>query len=117
MEICLEGNEKLQKFIQIVCDLNHQTVDMLKTGNTEYLLAMNSTIEEMYAVQHDAKEEEYTAIEEDSQIIYKNFNAIIAMLNSNESENADEATVMAVKKFLHNIFEANVRIIKLYGLA
>ena len=48
--IDLEGNERLQRFIQLLCDLNQQTVEMLKTGNTEYLYAMNDTIEEMYAI-------------------------------------------------------------------
>ena len=41
----LEGNEKLQRFIQLLCDLNHQTVEVLKTGNAEILFAMNDTVE------------------------------------------------------------------------
>lgn len=113
----VEGNEKLQRFIQLLCELNHQTVEMLKTGNTEHLFAMNDTIEEMYAIQHGNKEEVYTAIEDDAQVIYKNFNAIIAMINSNESDVLDQATSDAVKVFLYNIFEANVNIVRMYGLA
>ena len=113
----LEGNEKLQRFIQLLCELNHQTVATLKTGNTEYLFAMNDTIEEMYSIQHDSKEEEYTEIEDDAQVIYKNFNAIIAMINSNEKDGFDQATAGAVKVFLHNIFEAIVNIVRTYGLA
>ena len=116
-EILLEGNEKLQRFIQVICDLNHQTVEILKTGNIEILYAMNDTIEEMYAIQHGNDAIEYKAIDEEAQVIYKNFNAIIAMINSNEKEELDEATSLAVKKFLHNIFEANVCIVKAYGLA
>ena len=110
------GDESLQRFIQLLCELNHQTVEMLKTGNTEYLYAMNDTIEEMYTIQHGKEEEVYAVIEDDAQVIYKNFNAIITMINSNENGTLDQATSEAVKVFLRNIFEANVNIVRIYGL-
>ena len=113
----LEGNENLQRFIRLLADLNHETVEMIKTGNMELLYAMNQTIEEMYSIQHNGTEDAYTAIEEDAQMIYKNFNAMITMIRSNESETVDDVTIGVVKKFLHNIFDANVRIIIAYGLA
>ena len=113
----LEGNEKLQRFIQLLCDLNHEAVEILKTGNTEVLYAMNDTIEEMYSIQNGNEAEEYKAIDEDAQCIYKNFNAIITMIGSNEKDKPDAVTSEAVKKFLHNIFDANVRIVHAYGLA
>ena len=113
----LEGNVQLQRFIQLLADLNHQTVDMIKTGNMKSLYEMNDTVEEMYAIQHVGTEDAYTAIEEDMQIIYKNFNAMISMVNSNEQGKLDNATSLAVKKFLHNVFDATVRIIIAYGLA
>ena len=113
----LEGNEKLQRFIHLLADLNHETVEMIRSGNMELLYAMNETIEEMYSIQHEGTEDAYTAIEEDAQIIYKNFNAMVAMIRSNEQDTMDDATNEAVKKFLHNIFDANVRIVLAYGLA
>ena len=113
----LEGNVKLQRFIQLLADLNHQSAEMLKTGNTAVLTTMNATVEEMYSIQHVGTEDAYTAIEEDMQVIYKNFDAMVAMLKSNESERPDRATSTAVKKFVRNIFEATVRIIYAYGLA
>ena len=113
----LEGNEKLQRFIRLLADLNHETVEMIRSGNMELLYAMNETIEEMYSIQHEGTEEAYTAIEEDAQMIYKNFNALVTMIHSNEQETMDEATNESVKKFLHNIFDANVRIVLAYGLA
>ena len=113
----LEGNVQLQRFIQLLADLNHQSADMIKTGDMTILPKMNKTIEEMYAIQHDGTEDAYTAIEEDAQIIYKNFNAMVTMIHSNEQEKVDVATNEAVKKFLHNIFDANVRIVIAYGLA
>ena len=113
----LEGNEQLQRFIRLLADLNHEAVEMLRTGNMELLYAMNQTIEEMYSIQQAGTEDAYTAIEEDAQIIYKNFNAMVTMIRSNEQEKMDVATNEAVKKFLHNIFDANVRIVIAYGLA
>ena len=46
-----------------------------------------------------------------------NFNATVAMVNSNENGKTDAATATAVKKFVHNIFDATVRIVYAYGLA
>jgi hypothetical protein len=112
----LEGNEKLQRFIQLLSDLNHQTAEVYSTGKTDILLSMNDTILEMYAIQHGNEEEAYAAIDADCQIIYQNFNAIIAMLQSNEGKPADKATNAAVKKFLENIFNANISILSAYGL-
>ena len=116
-EILVDGNEPLQRFIQLICDLNHQTVEILKTGNVELLYAMNDTIEEMYNIQNGNPAPEYAEIDEEAQMIYKNFNAIITMINSNEKDELDEATSTAVKMFLRNIFEANVGIVRAYGLA
>ena len=113
----LEGNVKLQRFIQLLADLNHEAVAMIKTGDMQLLYQMNDTVEEMYAIQSVGEEDVYTAIEEDMQAICKNFNAIVAMVESNENGKLDDATSVAVKKFLHNIFEANVRIVVAYGLA
>lgn len=113
----LERNQKLQRFIELLAELNHQTVEMIKSGNLQILPDMNDTVEEMYAIQSGSREEVYTAIDEDMQVICKNFNAIVTMLQSAETEKADEVTSAAVKKFLHNIFDANVRIVYAYGLA
>ena len=100
----LVGNEKLQRFIQLLSDLNHETSEVFSSGRTEI------------SIQHYGTEEAYTAIEEDCQIIYQNFNAIIAMLKSNDSMFIDNATNAAVKKFLHNIFDAQINILTAYGL-
>ena len=113
----LVGNETLQRFIKLLCDLNHQAADFLQSGNADLLFAMNDTIEEIYAIQHTGTEDAYTAIEEDAQIIYKNFNAAVTMIKSNENAATDKTTGEAVKIFVRNIFDANVRIVLAYGLA
>ena len=43
----LVGNVKLQRFIELLAMLNHQTVDAIKSGRTPVLEKMNATIEEM----------------------------------------------------------------------
>lgn len=113
----LVGNETLQRFIKLLCDLNHEAADFLKSGNADLLFAMNDTIEKIYEIQHAGTEEAYTAIEEDAQIIYKNFNAAVTMMKSNENAVVDKTTSEAVKIFVRNIFDANVRIVLAYGLA
>ena len=113
----LEGNLPLQRFIELLSELNHQCVEAIKTGNTAILEPMQKTVEEMYSIQSVGTEDAYTAIEEDMQIICKNFNAVIAMINSNENGKLDKATSEAVRKFLHNVFDATVRIVYAYGLA
>lgn len=112
----LVGNETLQKFIALLSDLNHECANAFASGKIEIFHEMNRTIREMYDIQHVGKEEAYTAIEDDAQTIYKNFNAIVAMLKSNENGSFDKATNGAVKKFLQNIFDADLRILAAYGL-
>jgi uncharacterized protein YfbU (UPF0304 family) len=112
----LEGNENLQRFIALLAELNNQVVTILKTGNADILFEMNDTVEEMYSIQHGNEEEAYTAIEEDCQAIYKNFNAVVTMVKSNEKAWDDQTTSQAIKRFLQNIFDANVRIVLAYGL-
>ena len=113
----LVGNEKLQRFIQLLCDLNHQSAEVLKTGNSEIIYQMNDTVEEMYAIQSVGTEDAYTAIDEDMQIICKNFNAVVTMMKSNEGVCMDKATSDAVALFVRNIFQATVNIVYAYGLA
>lgn len=87
----LVGNEKLQRFIRLLGDLNHETAEVYSSGRIELFHKMNDTILEMYAIQHEGKEEAYTAIAADAEIIYENFNAIITMLQSNEGDTYDAA--------------------------
>ena len=116
MAMELEGNLPLQRFIQLLADLNHQSSNMIKTGDMAILPTMNKTVEEMYSIQHGGKEDAYTAIEEEMQTICKNFDAITMMLQSNDSDRPDKATSNAVKKFLHNI-HLSYKILILYNLS
>ena len=92
----LEGNLPLQRFIQLLAELNNQSAAVIKTGNVSVLPAMNDTVEEMREIQSKGTEDAFTAIEEDMQAICMNFNATVAMVNSNEKDKVDAATVGAV---------------------
>ena len=113
----LVGNVKLQRFIQLLAELNHLSADAVRTGKLELLPKMNGGMKEMHSIQSVGEEDAYTAIEEDAQMIYKNFDAATQMLKSNESGKIDGATNGAVKMFLKNIFQATVSIVHAYGLA
>ncbi len=113
----LSKSPKLQRFIPLLAALNKQSAEMLQTGNMTELPKMNEVVEEMCSLQQGSREDAFRAIEEDMQIIRKNFNAIVMMLQSNEENKVDEATSVAVKKFLRNVFDATVRIVYAYGLA
>ena len=112
----LQNNEQLQRFIELLASLNGQIVELLKTGDSEILVQMNDTVEEMHAIQSKGEEDAYTAIEEEMQIICKNFNAVV-LLVQNDEDGQDENSSAAIKKFLHNMFNATVSIIYAYGLA
>ena len=112
----LVGNVKLQRFIELLAKLNHQSADALKTGKIALLEEMNETVEEMHAIQSVGEEDAYTAIDEEMQTIVQNFNATVTMIKSNDKDKLDNATSVAVRKFLRNIFDATVSIVTKYGL-
>lgn len=112
----LVGNETLQKFIGILSDVNHLSAAALETGRIDGLKKLNQAVLQMYKIQHFGKEEAYTAIEDDAQVIYQNSDAIVKMLKSSEDPQKDGAAANAVRMFLRAIFDANVRILSAYGL-
>lgn len=112
----LVGNVKLQRFIELLAKLNHQSSDALKTGKVSILEEMNGTVEEMYSIQKVGEEDAYTAIDDEMQTIVQNFNAAVTMIKSNDKATLDNATSVAVRKFLRNIFDATVSIVTKYGL-
>ena len=113
----LVGNVKLQRFIELLAQLNHLSAEAVQTGKLELFPQINKVIQEMYELHSVGEEEAYTAIEEDAQMIYKKFDAAAQMLKSNENGKMDAATNQSVKIFLKNIFQATVNIVHAYGLA
>ncbi len=110
-----EQNE-LTRFVELLSNLNNEAVEMLETGDLSGLYPMNDTVEGLFSIQHDNKDELYTGVDKEAKTIYGNFNALVQLtekVGENEwsEENSDNA-----RKCLENILQASVEIIKKYGL-
>ena len=78
---------------------------------------MNQAIKAMYAVQKGSEDEVFRAIDPDCDVIYRNFDMIVAVLKTTENGEIDGGARTAVNKLLHNINEAVINIVTLFGLA
>ena len=108
--------KKMERFVELLADLNRETVEMLKTGDLAYLYEMNDTVEEFYSIQNGSKEELLAGIDNQAQEIYKNFNALAEMAGEvGERDWTEEESSLAFE-LLQCIFNANVEIINAYGL-
>lgn len=114
----MKNEEKtLERFIELLAALNGEAVDMLESGDLSALYDMNDTVEEIYAIQTTNEDELYVGIQEEAQDIYQNFNALVTLVQKvGESEWTKETSALA-QLYLENILEANISIIKAYGLA
>ncbi len=110
--------EKLRVFIENLVSLGGQLSAIFKSGRMDIkaLEAMNATIENMAKAQSGCDIEEFSIVEEDAKSIYYNFNAIVQMIESQESRFMDAATMKAVNVFLKNINTSTVNIAAAYGL-
>ena len=111
-----EQEKRLERFVELLADLSREASEMLKTGDLALLYEMNDTVEEMYSIQNGSEEKIYKAIDEPAQVIYHNFNDLVALAEKCEGNWSEEESAMAYG-CLKNIFEANVEIIVAYGLA
>ena len=112
-----EKDEKLVAFIQHLSALNGEVVALFETGNVEKFTDMNRTIKELYSLQHGSEDDAFVTIDPDCEVIYRNFDMIIAVLRTTENGVIDAGAQKAINKFLHNIHEAVVNIVSLFGLA
>lgn len=110
-----EKNE-LTRFVELLAQLNNEAVEMLETGDLSGLYQMNDVVEGIFSIQHNGKDELYTGIDKEAKIIYGNFNALVRLTEKvgvNEWSAEDSANA---QKCLENILQANVKIIRMYGL-
>lgn len=110
--------ERLQKFISALGSLGSLLSSIFKNGNMDIrvLEKMNTCIEQMSQAEQGADAEEFNVVREDCKTIYYNFNAIVSMIESQESRFMDNVTMKAVNVFLKNINTAVVNIATAYGL-
>ncbi len=103
-------SERVSAFIEQLVSLNQTLVEIYKSGDIQLFTSLNRTIKKMYEIQHGSDEPELVAIGEDCEIIYKNFDMIIAVLRSTEEGEIDSGAQTALNTFLRNINQASVRV-------
>ncbi len=107
----------MERFIELLAALNNEAVEMLETGDLSGLYEMNDTVEEIFRIQHNNKDELYTGIDEEAKIIYGNFNALVKLTEKvGEHEWSEEDSANALK-CLENILRADLKIVVAYGIA
>ena len=109
-------NDQIIKFVDSLVSLCKQMGLIFKTGNIALLSDMNRTVKEMHAIQHGSEETELIAVDEDCEVIYRNFDMIVGILKSLENGEVDPAAQLAINKFLHNVNTAALNIANTFGL-
>lgn len=113
-----EIEERLQKFIAALGNLGSLLKGVFESGRMDIkvLEKMNAAIEEMEKAEQGADIEEFNVVREDCRAVYYNFNAIVSMIESQESRFMDNATMKAVNIFLKNVNASVVNIASAYGM-
>ena len=106
-----------EQFVQTLYLLNKTMKQLFESGNVSLFTEMNTEIKELYRLQHGSKDIILQSIETECGIIYNNFDMIIAVLRTTENGEIDRGAQAALNKFLHNIDDAVVQIVKALSLA
>ena len=100
----------LQLFCEQLVRLNATMAELFNTGNPALFQEMNQAIKELHRIEASGKEPAFKALHADAEIIYKNFDMIIAVLRTTENGEIDEGAQGALNRLLHNIDTAVVNI-------
>ena len=111
-----QANEKHVAFAVQLARLNGAMAELAKTGDGGLLLEMHAAIQELYKLQNGSDDDVFRTITPDCEVIYENFDMIIALCRTVEGETLDPAAQKAIDKFLHNIDDAVVNIASLLGV-
>ena len=115
-ENLLQAEKTLEHFIELLADINRQTMEMLKSGDLSTLYEMNDTVEEFCRIQKGNKENFYQGIEVEAQIIYTNFDQLVTLANRVKQGKWTKKQSAVVLDCLENILAADITILKRYGL-
>lgn len=102
----------LQQFCEQLVRLNATMKQLFDTGNIELFPEMNAAIKEMHRIQMTSKEPALASLNREGEIIYKNFDMIIAVLRTTEGGEIDGGAQTALNRLLHNIDSAVIEIAK-----
>lgn len=104
--------DELQLFVQQLVRLNATMKELFDKGNLALFTEMNQAIKEMHRIEVASKNPVLVALHGDTEIIYKNFDMIIAVLRTTEDGEIDAGAQTALNRLLHNIDTAVVNIAK-----
>ena len=111
-----ESEKVLERFLEVLSEMNQQTVEMLQTGDLSTLYDMNDTLEEFCRNQMGNMENFYQGIQVEAQIIYENFDKMVNLANRVKQGKWTKNQSATVYDCLQNILAANITILKRYGL-
>lgn len=110
-----EASKELISFIEQLVRLNGTMAELFKSGNVALFTEMNTAIKQMHRIQHGSEDKVLKALDIECEVIYSNFDMIIAVLRTTENGEIDAGAQGALNKFLHNIDEAVVNIASALG--
>lgn len=93
----------LQNFSEQLIRLNGTMKELFDTGNMALFTEINLAIKEMHRIETASKDPIFKSLQADTEIIYKNFNMIIAVLRTTEDGEIDAGAQIALNRLLHNI--------------
>lgn len=102
----------LQQFCEQLVRLNAAMKELFDKGNLALFTEMNAAIKEMHRIQVTSKEPALASLDREGEIIYKNFDMIIAVLRTTEEGEIDSGAQTALNRLLHNIDNAVIEIAK-----
>ena len=111
-----QASQVTMDFAAQLIALSRVIVDIFKTNDLDRLPEMNRIIKEMYRLQHDSEDPAMQTIDVEANVIYTNFDMLVKVLKTAETDGDLPSLQNAVNKFLHNINEATVNIAQ-YGVA
>ena len=100
----------LQLFAEQLVRVNAAMKQLFDTGNLALFTEMNQAIKEMHRIETSSKDVAFRTLHRDTEIIYKNFDMIIAVLRTTENGEIDDGAQTALNRLLHNIDTAVVGI-------
>lgn len=100
----------LQSFCEQLVRLNATMKELFDKGDLSLFTEMNRAIKELHRLQAAGKEPAINALNEELEIVYKNFDMIIAVLRTTENGVIDEGAQGAINRLLHNVDGAVVAI-------
>lgn len=102
--------EDLQLFCEQLVRLNATMKELFDRGDLALILEMHAAIKEMHRLERVSTNPVFQSLQRDTQIVYKNFDMILAVLKTTENDEIDEGAQGAINRLLHNIDTAVIDI-------